>query len=225
MAKRNYDNNYLSVTQVLDVLRKPGLEMWFKLNTIKEIKTQSAKGKEIGTQIHEAIHRYIETGETKVETAYAEEVGNALRSFMLFRKENPGIVLKNAEIAMTSESLQVNGTLDCLSEGVLLDWKTGQAKEKDKPAIYDEAKYQVAAYVFLYNEIFDAKIRKAVIVAVAKDKVAYNLYAMEWDEIKACFNEVFLPSLRIATYQRRGKNGLQYANGGRKTAEAEKVTA
>lgn len=203
MPKRAYDNKYPSVTQVLDVLRKVGLEMWFKHNTIEFINAESSKGKLIGTQMHEAIQSYIETGEAKIETEYDIEITNALKSFIEFRKTIKELPLKRAEIALTSEQHKFNGTIDCVSDGILLDWKSGKCKDKDKPDIFDEWKYQVAAYVYLYNENHNDKINKAIIVAIAKDKIAYNTYEMNEQEINDCFNEVFLPSLRILNYKRR----------------------
>ena len=86
--RRDYGNDYPSVTQALGILRKIGLENWFKYNTAKFCNEESNKGKLIGTQIHEAIQSHIEKEEVKVETQYSEEVMNALNSFMLFKKEN-----------------------------------------------------------------------------------------------------------------------------------------
>lgn len=211
MAKRDYNNNYPSVTQILDVLRKLGLEFWFKNNTLAFITAKSEKGKLIGTQIHEAIHLYIETGKTEIKTEYPEEVTFALKSFMLFRKEHPEIKLKNAEMALTSELHKFNGTIDCDAEReiapILLDWKTGEAKEKDKPPIYDEYKYQVAAYDYLYQEIKQVMPMADIIVALAKDKVAYNFYEMTRKETEDYFNEVFLSALKILNCQRKYKGG------------------
>jgi len=211
MAKCDYQNDYPSVTQILDVLRKIGLEMWFKFTPIKEINAKSEKGKLIGTQIHEAIHIYIETGKTEVKTEYAEEVSNALKSFMLFRKEHPEIVLKNAEMPLTSEIYKFNGTLDCEAARdlapILLDWKTGVAKEKDKPAIYDEYKYQVSAYDYLFQEIKQIKPMADIIVCLAKDKIAYNFYEMTRQETEEYFNEIFLSALKIINCQRKYKGG------------------
>lgn len=207
MAKRDYQNDYPSVTQILDVLRKIGLEWWFKVNTPQFIKDKSDKGKLIGTQIHEAIHTYIETNQVKVETQYAQEVTFALKSFMLFHKEHPEIALKNAEMALTSEIYKYNGTLDCEaardSAPILLDWKTGEAKEKDKPLIYDEYKYQVSAYDYLFQEIKQLKPMANIIVCLAKDKIAYNFYEMTRQETEDYFNEIFLSALKIINCQRR----------------------
>lgn len=200
---RKYNNRYPSVTTILGVLRKIGLEWWFKVNTPEYIEEKSSLGKKIGTEIHEAIHQYITTGRTDFETEHPEEVSTALKSFVLFKEENPEVVFKLSEQSLTSENHQFNGTIDCIGDKLILDWKTGEAKDKDKPSIYDEYKYQVSAYVNLWNETHKEQINTAYIVAVAKDKVAYNLYKMDTMEIGDCFHEVFLPCLKIYNYQRK----------------------
>lgn len=206
-AKRQYNNDYPSVTQVLDVLRKHGLEAWFKMNTLEFINAESTKGKLIGTQIHDAIQSHIEAQEVKVETEYAEEVMNVLKGFMLFRREHLEIKLHKSEILMTSEVHKVNGTMDCLGEidgvQVVFDWKSGVAKDKDKPSIYPEYITQVSAYTKIYNEINGTNINRAFILSLAKDKVAYNLEELTSQQIEDNFNEVFLPALKILTYQKR----------------------
>jgi hypothetical protein len=206
MAKhRDYDNEYPSVTQLISQLASPGLMNWFKRTPFAEINRLSARGKQIGSDTHLAIHHFIETGEAKIETQYPDEVTNALKSFMLFRKEMPEVLLKNAEIALTSRTYLFNGQVDCLAEKNgepwLADWKSQDVKDRDKPVIYDEAKIQVSAYVHLVNECQNKSIDKAIIVALAKDKVAYNTYEMEKAEIEGYFNEVFLPLLKIYNYR------------------------
>ncbi len=209
MASRQYNNDYPSVTYILGVLRKIGLEMWFKFNTAKFCDEKSERGKLIGTQIHEGIHAYIQNQEVKISTAYSEEVINALKGFALFRKEHPEFKLNNAEIALTSENYKYNGTMDVIAErnGVLIvgDWKTGEAKKKIVPDIYDEYKYQVAAYVKAYNEVNKTDIKQAFILSLAKDKIAYNFYEMSEQEINDCFTEAFLPALKIYNYQHKPK--------------------
>lgn len=209
MAKRQYDNDFPSVTQILDVLRKIGLEFWFKKNTLDFITRESEKGKLIGTQIHEAIQSHIETDKVSIKTEYADEVMNALKSFMLFKKEHPEIKLKRSEMQLTSLVYGYNGTMDVEGEisglDVPGDWKSGQAKEEEKPTIYDEHIYQVAAYLKAYNEVLSKKATEAFIVVLAKDKVAYNYRLITAEEIDGAFNEVFLSALRIKNYTRRKK--------------------
>lgn len=209
MAKRQYNNEYPSVTTILGVLRKIGLEMWFKFNTAKFCNEESKRGREAGTDIHKAIEQYILTGEASISTEYNEEVMNGLNSFILFRKENPELKLTLSEVPLTSEKYGYNGTIDAPSPPRLFDWKGGNCKDKEKPPIYDEMKYQVASYVRLWNEnnirTPDKFINEAYIVVLAKDKVAYNLYKMDEQEIEDCFTQAFLPALKIYNYQRTTK--------------------
>lgn len=213
--KRDYLNEYPSVTTVLGVLRKIGLEMWFKANTLEFCNKESSEGKLIGTQVHEAFQQHIEQDEVKVETQYAEQVSNALSGFMQFKKDYPEIKLQRAEMQLTSDKYGYNGTLDCIGkigkDLVLLDWKTSKCKDKDKPDIYDEYRYQVAAYVMAFNETQERQIKKAFILSLAKDKIAYNLEGLSMNYLKEMFKEVFLPTLRIYNYQRRNKYGKRKA--------------
>ena len=225
MAKRNYDNNYGSVTQILGILRKQGLENWFKYNTATFCNEKSKRGREIGTQIHEAIQSHIEKDGVKIETQYGEEVSNALKSFMLFKKENKKIKLKKAEIQLTSNKYKFNGTLDCIGDDddeVIVSWKTGECKEKTEPPIYDEYLYQESAYVFAYNEQEKRNVKKTYIVCFAKDKIAYNLRLLEGQELKDCFEKVFLQCLSIYNYQKKGaSNG--YSTRQRNSSDSERI--
>ena len=211
---RAYDNDYPSVTQILDQLRKIGLEYWFKSNTPEYIAKASAKGKNIGTSTHTAIENFIATGSLSVDTEYPEEVTTALKSFAMFRKDHPEIKLQKSELRLTSEKYKFNGTMDILAEidgvPVIGDWKSGEAKDKECPKVYDEYVYQVSAYLHLYNEVNSdlvIKPERCFIVSLAKDKVAYNLKFIEKEEVEASFQEVFLSALRILNYKKGVKNG------------------
>lgn len=210
IGKRQYENDYPSVTGVLDGMRKIGLEMWFKYKTIQEINAISSRSKEIGTQLHEVIQSHIETDTMKIETKHPDEIKNAVQSFMLFKKENPSIKLKKSEIQMTSETYKVNGTLDCLGERdgrlIMLDWKSSEKKDKDKPIIYDEALYQVSAYVKMYNDIYKENIDTAIIVSIAKDAICYNIHEINKDYIDNSFENVFLPMLKVWNFKKQEAN-------------------
>ena len=173
---REYENEYPSVTTILGVLRKIGLEFWYQQNTPKFIKDAMVKGRSVGTDTHKAIEHYILTNEAKIETEWPNEVTNALKSFMLFRKENPELVMKLAESKLTSSLHKYNGTLDAPSPPVLIDWKSCERKDKEELPVYDEWKYQCSAYVKLWNESYpDQLINSVKIVAIAKDCVAYRI--------------------------------------------------
>lgn len=218
MAKRQYPNNgFPSVTEALGILRKIGLERWFKWNTAEFCDAKSKAGREAGTDIHNLIQKHIEGDELKIETKYQSEVQFAMKSFFLFKKEHPEIKLKFSEIPATSEKYGFNFTIDCTAdlpdEYIIADWKTGEClkenkktgevTDKGKPTIYDEHLYQVSAYVKGFNDLMKADIKKACIVCFSKDTVAYNLQWLSAEEIDEYFNEVFLPALTICKLQKR----------------------
>ena len=204
---RAYNNGLPSVTTILGVLRKAGLEAWFKFNTLAFINKESEEGKTIGTQIHDAIQQNIEEKEVKIETAYAEQVTNALKGFMQFKKDYPEIKLKKAEMMLTSEKYGFNGTMDAYGkigdDIVVFDWKTSKCKTKEKPDIYDEYRFQVSAYVKAFNETQEAQASRAFILSLAKDKVAYNFEEIAMKDIDEMFERVFLPALSIWNYQNK----------------------
>ena len=212
--KRNYENEYPSVTEVLGQLRKIALENWFKFNTLEFINREGGKGRAVGTNIHNAIETYITTGEMKVETEYPDEVTNALKSFVLFTKEHPEIKLKLSELKMTSEKHKYNGTMDVDAEEtdktlVLIgDWKSGNCKEEAAPKIYDEHIEQLSAYDQLNQECRGVRADKGFIAVFAKDKVAYGFKWVSRNELDDAFENVFLPALKITNYRRRPKNAV-----------------
>ena len=202
------------MTEILSVIRKPALENWFKYNTAEFCNQESARGKKIGTTIHEVIQSYIETGTAKIETEYPDEVTNALKSFMLFKNDHPGIILQRSEMPLTSEKYEFNGTIDCIGqaggEAILCDWKSGNAKEELFPVIYPEHRWQVSSYFYLYNEKNpQSPIESAIIVSVAKDRVGYDTFRLNQDQMAIYFNEVFLPALKICNHQRKEKENVR----------------
>ncbi len=212
-ARRQYENDYPSVTEIIGQLRSFALEHWFKITPYDEILVQSKRGKEIGTQMHQCIQDFIEKNNVSIETEYPDEITNALKSFQLFRKENPQFKLKRSEIQLTSETIGVNGTLDCLAEVNdelwIVDWKSQNIKSSDKPKVYSEYRTQISAYVNIYNEVKLANVKKAVIIVLAKDKVSYVIEEIGEDIIFEEFNNVFLPLLKVWGYRNVKKTQMQ----------------
>jgi ATP-dependent exoDNAse (exonuclease V) beta subunit len=214
------NGKYPSVTQVLGVLRKIGLEMWFKQNTSEFCDAESKRGKEVGTIIHSIIQGSIEKEQVTFETEYDQEVMFCLKGFAKFKKEHPEFRLKKAEVEVISEKHGFMGHIDCVAteknELIIFDWKSskcdvgkvgknGVSKEKDIPPIYPEHEFQVSAYVMAYNEQMKTKITRAQILCVAKDKDTYSLMSLNGNAIRERFEEVFLPALKICNYQLKNK--------------------
>lgn len=207
---RDYGNNkFPSVTTVIGQLSSFGLMEYFKRTSYADIMRESKRAKEIGTDLHSAIQNYIETGNAEVSTEYPDEVRVALSSFCLFRKENGFIKLRRAEKALTSLTYKFNGTIDCISDDMVVDWKSSKCGDKDKPQIYEEAKIQTAAYCYLINDVEGLSIEKALIVSIAKDKEAYNTFEMNKRMIDGYFNEVFLPLLKVMEFRKNEKEMLK----------------
>jgi hypothetical protein len=207
--KRDYGNEYVSVTEVLGGIRKIGLEMWYKSHTKEECDRLSEKAKEIGSQIHELIESYVKGKEGVVKTKYQEEVNNGLKSFIKFRKEHPEIELEWAEQKIINDKFELNGTLDCIGkekgETVIIDWKTGEAKEKEVPEIYTEYLIQLSGYTALHEgylcEVRAPRfkfIKKGYVVCLAKDKEGYGIKEVGVEELHRIFTDVFFPLLMYA---------------------------
>jgi hypothetical protein len=145
----------------------------------------SKKARDIGSQIHSLIESYIKGKEGHVKTKYQNEVNTGLKSFLKFRTDNPHIKLQWAEQPVKDIVLKINGTIDCIGvvddKLVIIDWKTSECKEKEKPEIYFEYILQVAQYYALWNYggLWDRPdmhtVHSAYIVVLAKDKVCYTL--------------------------------------------------
>ena len=208
---QTYNKDYPSVTAVINMLRKESLEDWFKRNTPEFIEAECTAGLKVGKIIHQAIAAQIEAERFSFVTEFPEQARNALDSFDLFRKEHREVKLKKAEIKMISDEYKVNATLDCLAKiqmPIVFDWKTVKAYSAEKPAIYEESIHQASAYVKIYNSWrkIEGKadaVRQAAVVAIAKDKVAYNYLLLTEKAINESFHDVFLPAVRIWFYKKR----------------------
>jgi hypothetical protein len=223
--KRDYKSKFPSVTTVLGCLRKPALEYWFKSHTAQECDEISKRAKEIGDEVHELIEKYIKKEKATITTTHVSEVKNAIESFKLFRKDYSDFKLNWAELKIEDSVLELNGTIDCIGSDdednlIVLDWKTGECKDKEQPQIYFEYLLQVAAYVKLYENyrekesseiadainrktFFDKRVRSAYVLVLAKDKVAYNFRGVEFEYLETLwelFNHllIFTKGRRVA---------------------------
>lgn len=159
------------------IIAKPGLMHWSKDEAIKWLKKLDRKpteqdfeqaskaytiksdfGKDIGTEVHSAIERYL-TG--TINTGVSKE---AEKAFMAFRNwfENTNLKAIATEQAVYSRSRQYCGTFDALLEIegklVLVDFKTTNVsayalkKGKDWTGLYPEDFMQLGFYSQAYHE-------------------------------------------------------------------------
>ena len=207
--KHGWNYKYPSVTTMLGVLRKCGLEFWYKFNTAAFCDEEGKKGREAGADIHTVIQQYIEGNEMTIDTKYPDEVNNAVKSFLKFKEENTELKLHRAEVQLDCDKYAYSGCTDCLAEKdgkkYIVDWKSGKKNKKGKLVIYDEYVYQVAMYVMAYELQFNCKLDGGVIALFDKHEVDYITKEVSREEIEEVFKEVCMPIISIYTYQHRRK--------------------
>jgi hypothetical protein len=203
--KRNYGNDYPSVTEILSILRKPGLEQWYKLNTKDFVDEESKKSRDYGTFVHSVIEKFIATGVVD-KTEISGAASTAIDSFSFFLDLNPDDKFANCETKMTSTKFKFNGTSDAIGfsgvgKKVLFDWKTSGGDLK----IYDEYIAQVSAYVWLCGES-GAPVDGAKIVVLSRAKTDFIVGEYSTPELIWYFENLFLPALQIYNAQKTIKN-------------------
>jgi hypothetical protein len=155
-------NLYPSVTTVLNVLAKPGLERWKQNNLLMSALTlphidgeslddyakrvtvdaadQAKAAAERGTYIHGSLEKYYVTGQVVDEHAAIIE-GVSAAMLEVFGPQN-----WCAEKSFTCLDLGYGGKIDLHSDEWIVDFKTKEFGPDDKVIGYDEQAIQLAAY-------------------------------------------------------------------------------
>lgn len=166
-------NAYPSVTNVLGVLSKPGLEAWkqeqaimaaltlprndgeplddFARRVVQDMGEQVEKAADLGSQIHAAIEVYLQTGE-------APEAPDILRLFEPVRGwiDDHVLRIERVEGVVTHHGFGYAGRVDLVAklrfsgEWTVLDFKTQRFKKDTKgnlrPTFYETWPLQLEAY-------------------------------------------------------------------------------
>jgi len=194
---------YHSVTQILGERRKLGLEFWYLYNTPEFCKAESKKGREAGTGIHELIEKTILGQPIEVDTDYAEEVETGYKSYLKFKKENPQYIFDKTEVQIDVDKYKYSGKIDCIGKDkkdlTIFDWKGGKVK-KGELTIHKSMKEQLAMYVVGYELVFNVKVKRAIVVLLARNEIDYKTEIMERDEIQAIFDNVCVGAIKAYNY-------------------------
>lgn len=219
---------YPSVTTVLGVLDKPALINWaaglavdwciehrdnidhpqFKSNAMTGWREVQKEALDIGSSVHHAIDN-LHNGHDC--TSERPEVQNAVIAYLAWEKEQ-GVTIEASEVPVYDKILAFAGTLDAMAmingERCLIDYKTSKA-------VYNEYKYQVAAYARAWDRMHqDQKIKRLFIVRL--DKETGEPEVVETTKTRAQDEEVFKTCLTLY-YQlakRRLKNNYRATNFG-----------
>lgn len=175
---------------------------------------RSSYGKNVGTQVHEAVDRFHKTGEDFVETSGDEDQDDvaqkSLDMYILWFNQS-GLSVVESERMVYSRMYNYAGTLDRIyetSDGRLIlgDFKTSNLSKKSPLGVRDSYWSQLGAYMFAYSEEMDVKFDDAVIINSPKNgrlKVAYasdmgvtpmDLQMVFTDDLKALRNHKYLRS-------------------------------
>ena len=159
-------SNFPSITTVLGIQKKEGLERWRKAVGEEAAKWEMARAARRGKATHTLIEQYIK-GETP-----------AIRDVLplgLFRLIKPYVdQIDNVhmlEQIMYSKNLTIAGQVDCIAEynGKLsvIDFKTANKERNDE---WNENYYiQCTAYAMMYEELFGKPIEQIVILMASED--------------------------------------------------------
>ena len=166
---RFYDingKNYPSITSVLSIRKKEGLDKWRKSIGEDVANWEMGRAARRGKSTHTLVEQYL-----KNETPSIRDV-LPLGMFKLMKPYLDQIDnIHCLETVMFSDKLTVAGQVDCIAEynGKLsvIDFKTAN-KERNEDWI-ENYFLQTTAYSMMYEEIFGNKIEQIVILIAAED--------------------------------------------------------
>tara|TARA_B100001113_G_scaffold329208_1_gene303933 strand:+ start:663 stop:1361 length:699 start_codon:yes stop_codon:yes gene_type:complete len=166
---RFYDVNgkhYPSITTVLGVQKKEGLEKWRKAVGEEAANWEMARAARRGKATHTLVEQYL---------ANETPIGRDVLPLGLFRLMLPYLDQINnihlSEAIMYSHKLTIAGQVDCVAEynGKLsvIDFKTAN---KERQESWIENYYiQTCAYAIMYEEVFGKPIDQLVILMAGED--------------------------------------------------------
>ena len=162
-------NEYPSITTVLSIRNKQGLNAWRKRvgNDVANYISRTAAAR--GTAVHHMCEDYLNNQDMQNHTKnfLPHALFTQLRENVLDRVDN----IYSQEAGLYSDKYRVAGRVDCIAEfdGVLsiIDFKTSTNLRKDE---YNESYYiQTAAYAEMFEERTGIEINQICILVVTQD--------------------------------------------------------
>jgi len=200
---------YSSVTTILSIIRKPGLEWWFKNNTKEETDEIGNIAKAVGQSVHAAIEYELKEEAYSLEDntqqvfksygvelldEYYTQVTNAFSGFANWYEDTdfkPQLI----EEFVHNKQYKYAGTLDAIGkvgdEVVLLDFKTSKRMQPDYGL-------QLSAYAHAYTSTGNLPPNKLLVVRL--DKLSDEGYYQE-KEYKDEF-DVFLNAVELYNWSK-----------------------
>lgn len=190
-------DGYISVTEVLDCLRKKYLEFWRGKHGNELCNRIQKESQEIGTQIHQEIQDWI-TGATDKTLEPSPIIANFDSQFWRPRKAT--LIWAEPEEPFTDTELKLQGTPDALIEldgkPCLADWKTSSQLDPISNPL------QLAAYCHLSNINSGKSPQTWRGIIVRLDKKTHQIEVKEYSDLRPHW-EIFRALTKIAFYCRQ----------------------
>lgn len=172
-----YKHNYPSVTEIVDIIDKPGLRYWYGKYGIQHCEQVKRDSQKVGHGVHSGIERFLRG---KPFSECSEGLTNdqtVMLSYLVEWCNKTHIKPIAMEEPLYSKKFQFAGTPDVVATFnggkslYLVDWKTDSMPRDASEDRERQAKYmwQMAGYSIAYKEAFDVSINKAFIVRASKD--------------------------------------------------------
>jgi len=160
------EKNYPSVTTVLGILKKAGLQKWRDAIGEKVAQWEMNRASRRGKATHTLVEQYIKNETPSIRDVLPLGLFKLLKPY-IDQIDNIHLL----EAIMFSHKLTIAGQVDCVAEynGKLsvIDFKTAN-KERQESWI-DNYFMQCTAYAIMYEEIFGTPIEQIVIMLASED--------------------------------------------------------
>ena len=158
--------NYPSITSILSIQKKEGLEKWRKNVGEEAAKWEMARAARRGKATHTLVEQYLKGQPQTINDVLPNGMFRLLKPY-LDQVDN----IHCLEKIMFSHKLTLAGQVDCIAEynGKLsvIDFKTANKERIDS---WNESYYlQCTAYAIMYEELFGKPIEHIVILQAGED--------------------------------------------------------
>jgi len=158
--------NYPSVTTVLGILKKDGLQKWRDSIGEKVAQWEMGRAARRGKATHTLVEQYLKNETPSIRDVLPLGLFKLLKPY-IDQIDNIHLL----EAIMYSKKLTIAGQVDCVAEynGKLsvIDFKTAN-KERQEDWI-ENYFLQTTAYAIMYEELFGKSIEQIVILLAAED--------------------------------------------------------
>ena len=168
--------NYPSVTTVLSILSKAGIDAWKARVGAEEAAKIGFQASNRGTDVHECLEKYV-NNDPDYAKGYMPHITQAVSKIKPVLEERLGTVY-GQEVALYSDHLELAGRVDLVAEwdGVIsiIDWKTSK-KQKETKWITNYF-IQESSYAIMWEERTSTPITQLVTIIACDDSPAPQVF-------------------------------------------------